>query len=105
MPVSIGHRGSWDRRKLVALIPYSSIQKEALLSDFSAPLNASGKPMTVLCLASYFKGIEFLRECKRQGCRTLLLTSQSLEGADWPRESFDNVFYVPDEDKNWKLQD
>jgi hypothetical protein len=44
-------------------------------------------------------------ECKRQGCRTLLLTSQSLEHADWPRESLDNIFYVPDVDKTWKLQD
>ena len=61
--------------------------------------------MTVLCLASYFKGIEFLLECKRQGCRTLLLTSQSLSNADWPRESLDNIFYVPDENKAWKIQD
>ncbi|MFZ1133580.1 MAG: ATP-grasp domain-containing protein [Candidatus Korobacteraceae bacterium] len=61
--------------------------------------------MTVLCLASYFKGIDFLLECKRQGCRTLLLTSQSLADADWPRQSIDDIFYVPDEDKKWKLQD
>jgi biotin carboxylase len=61
--------------------------------------------MTVLCLASYFKGIEFLVECKRQGCRTLLLTSQSLSGASWPRQSLDDVFYVPDDNKTWKLQD
>ncbi len=44
-------------------------------------------------------------ECKRQGCRTLLLTSQSLSDAEWPRESLDNIFYVPDENKTWKLQD
>ncbi len=61
--------------------------------------------MTVLCLASYFKGTDFLLECKRQGCRTLLLTSQSLADADWPRQSIDDIFYVPDEDKKWKLQD
>jgi len=65
----------------------------------------TGVGVTVLCLASYYKGIEFLKECKRQGCRTLLLTSHSLEYADWPRESLDNIFYVPDEDKAWKLQD
>jgi hypothetical protein len=44
-------------------------------------------------------------ECNRQGCRTLLLTSQSLSDADWPRESLDNIFYVPDENKTWKVQD
>jgi biotin carboxylase len=59
----------------------------------------------VLCLASYFKGAEFMVECKRQGCRTLLLTSHSLSDAEWPRESLDNIFYVPDDNKKWKLQD
>jgi biotin carboxylase len=61
--------------------------------------------MTVLCLTSYFKGSEFMVECKRQGCRTLLVTAQSLTDADWPRESLDDIFYVPDEDKTWKVQD
>jgi hypothetical protein len=75
------------------------------LPDSSASQSAPMKPLTVLCLASYFKGVEFMVECKRQGCRTLLLTSQSLSDADWPRESLDNIFYVPDEDKTWKLQD
>ena len=72
------------------------------MPDSSTPQTA---PLTVLCLASYFKGVEFLLECKRQGCRTLLLTSQSLADAEWPRESLDNIFYVPDENKTWKLQD
>jgi biotin carboxylase len=44
-------------------------------------------------------------ECKRQGCRTLLLTSQSLADAEWPRQALDDIFFVPDEDKKWKLQD
>ena len=75
------------------------------MSDFTPAIGTQTKPMTVLCLASYFKGIEFLVECKRQGCRTLLLTSQSLSGAPWPRQSLDDVFYVPDNNKIWKLQD
>jgi ATP-grasp domain len=73
--------------------------------DSSPTQSLSPNALTVLCLASYHKGIEFMLECKRQGCRTLLLTSQSLEHADWPRESLDNIFYVPDVDKTWKLQD
>ncbi|HMK31843.1 MAG TPA: ATP-grasp domain-containing protein [Terriglobales bacterium] len=60
--------------------------------------------LTILCLASYYKGMEFLRECKRQGCRVLLLTSQSLEKEEWPRESIDEIFYLPDRDKKWELQ-
>jgi biotin carboxylase len=62
-------------------------------------------PITVLCLASYEKGQEFMRECKRQGCRVLLLTSQSIIDGDWPRESLDEIFQVPDVNKKWKLED
>ena len=62
------------------------------------------QPLTILCLASYLKGQEFLRQCKRQGCRVFLLTSQSLEDADWPHESVDDFFYMPDVDAKWNLE-
>ncbi|MDX2128225.1 MAG: ATP-grasp domain-containing protein [Chloroherpetonaceae bacterium] len=65
----------------------------------------STQPFTVLCLASYEKGQEFMRECKRQGARVFLLTSQSIAGADWPRESLDDIFLIPDKDKEWNRQD
>jgi biotin carboxylase len=61
--------------------------------------------LTLLCLASYHKGFEFLREAKRQGCRVFLVTSESLHGAEWPRESLDDIFYVPDDKKRWKIED
>jgi biotin carboxylase len=61
--------------------------------------------LTLLCLASYHKGFEFLREAKRQGCRVLLVTSESLRTAEWPRESIDDIFYVADDKKRWKLDD
>jgi biotin carboxylase len=51
--------------------------------------------LTVLCLASYEKGQEFLRECKRLGCRVLLVTLEKLREADWPREAVDEFFYMP----------
>lgn len=63
------------------------------------------RPLTVLCLASYEKGQEFLRACKQQGCRVLLLISRSIAGGDWPRESIDEIFEVPDVHKKWKLED
>jgi biotin carboxylase len=53
------------------------------------------RPVTILCLASYEKGAAFLRECKRLGCRVLLVTVESLSGADWPREAIDDIFYLP----------
>jgi biotin carboxylase len=61
-------------------------------------------PLNILCLASYEKGQEFMRECKRQGCRVLLLTSQSIADANWPRESLDQIYEVPDVNKKWKLE-
>ena len=61
--------------------------------------------LTLLCLASYHKGFEFLREAKRQGCRVLLVTSASLRDADWPRESLDDIFFIPDDKKRWRMDD
>src|SRR5438270_688110 len=51
---------------------------------------------TVLCITSYVKGQEFMRECKRQEYYVILLTVTTLEHADWPRESIDELFYMPD---------
>ena len=61
--------------------------------------------LTVLCIASYHKGFEFLRETKRQGCRVVLVTSASLRDAEWPADSIDEIFYVEDDLKRWKLDD
>ncbi|MGA7220058.1 MAG: ATP-grasp domain-containing protein [Candidatus Sulfotelmatobacter sp.] len=55
------------------------------------------RPLTFLCITTYEKGQEFMRECKRRGCRVLLLTAEKLRDADWPRESLDNIFYLPAE--------
>ncbi len=38
-----------------------------------------------------------MRQCKRQGCRVILLTAEKLRDADWPRESLDDTFYLPAE--------
>ncbi len=54
-------------------------------------------PLTFLCITTYEKGQEFMRECKRQGCRVILLTAEKLRDADWPRESLDDTFYLPAE--------
>jgi biotin carboxylase len=61
--------------------------------------------LTILCISSYEKGFDFMREAKAQGCRVLLLTSKSLENVDWPRESLDEIFYIPDKNKEWNMQD
>src|SRR5580693_2780645 len=55
------------------------------------------RPITLLCITTYEKGQEFMRECKRQGCGVILLTAEKLRDADWPRESLDDTFYLPPE--------
>ncbi len=65
----------------------------------------SAAPLTFLCLASYEKGHAALEELKRQGCRVFLLTSHSLKDkANWPVESLEDIFYIPDRDHEWDLQ-
>src|SRR5688500_5346844 len=51
---------------------------------------------TLLVLASFEKGHEVLRAAKADGCRVLLITDRKLASAAWPRESIDEVFYMPD---------
>ncbi|MFZ0036895.1 MAG: hypothetical protein WAK91_05715 [Candidatus Acidiferrales bacterium] len=55
------------------------------------------KPLTILCLTSYEKGQEFMRACKEQGARVLLVTVEKLRDADWPRDSLEEVFLTPGE--------
>lgn len=57
----------------------------------------NARPQTILCITTYEKGQEFMRECQRQGCRVILLTAEKLKNADWPRESLADTFYLPDE--------
>jgi biotin carboxylase len=54
------------------------------------------RPLTLLCITTYEKGQEFMRECKRQGCRVILITAEKLRDADWPRESLNDIFYLPE---------
>ncbi|GAB4287564.1 MAG: ATPase [Ignavibacteriaceae bacterium] len=61
--------------------------------------------LTILCISSYEKGHDFMRECKAQGCKVLLLTSKSLENADWPRDCIDEIYYMPDKNKEWEIRD
>jgi biotin carboxylase len=61
--------------------------------------------LTILCISSYEKGHDFMRECKEQGCRVLLLTSESLKDGHWPKDSTDKFFYIHDINKAWDMKD
>lgn len=56
---------------------------------------STSNSITILCVASYFKGNRFLRRCKQEGCKVVLLTIESLLGEPWARESIDEVFAMP----------
>jgi biotin carboxylase len=51
--------------------------------------------VTVVCLASYFKGNEFLRQLRRRGCRVVLVIKEKLADEDWARDSIDDILTVP----------
>jgi biotin carboxylase len=53
-------------------------------------------PVTILCLASYFKGHDFIRECHRLGARVILVTREALRDLEWPRDAIDELLLIPD---------
>lgn len=53
------------------------------------------RDVTILCLSSYFKGNQFLEQCKREGCKVLLLTIESILQKPWARDCIDEVFAMP----------
>ncbi len=54
------------------------------------------QPITILCLASYYKGTSFLTAAKTLGARVLLLTREKNADEPWPRESIDELLLMPD---------
>src|ERR1700682_2042649 len=55
------------------------------------------RPLNVVCLATFFKGVDFIRECKSQGCRVVVVTKEKFLQEDWPRDSMDDLFAVPND--------
>ena len=58
---------------------------------------SSQRAVKVVCVASYFKGADFLRECKRQGARVELLTRERTRHEPWPYDLIDAVHHLPDD--------
>lgn len=62
--------------------------------------------VSLLCIASFFKGEDFLRAAKQSGCTVYLLTSKKHEQKQWPWEAIDDTFYVQDDGHDhWKMED
>src|SRR4051812_10338472 len=54
-------------------------------------------PLNIICLATYFKGGDFIRECKRLGCHVTLITKEKMLSEDWPRDCLDDLIAVPND--------
>lgn len=53
------------------------------------------RPYTILALASEFKGVPYLLEAKRQGCRVLLLVAEKYAEEAWPEAAIAERFIMP----------
>lgn len=58
---------------------------------------AETQSLFMVCLATYFKGADFIRECKDQGCRVVLVTKEKMLHEDWPRDSLDDLIAMPND--------
>lgn len=59
---------------------------------------------TFVCISSYYKGYDFMDECKKLGNKVILITSENLKEKDWPWNSIDEVYYMPEiEPSTWNL--
>lgn len=54
------------------------------------------RPITVLCLASDFKGVPFIEEINRLDARILLLVKEDAARKAWPYDKIDGFFQMPD---------
>lgn len=51
----------------------------------------------IVCLASYFKGVDFTRECKQQGARVFLITKEKWRGEAWDMEALEAFVALADD--------
>jgi biotin carboxylase len=55
----------------------------------------AGRAQHVVCLATFFKGGAFLRECRGRGARVTLITREKLASAEWPYDALSDLITVP----------
>jgi biotin carboxylase len=52
-------------------------------------------PARILCISTYEKGQDFIRQCAEMGVRPALLTVEKLRDADWPRDILEDLATMP----------
>jgi biotin carboxylase len=55
------------------------------------------RPLNIVCIATFFKGAEFMRECHAHGCNVILITKEKMQHEDWPRDILGDVFVLPND--------
>lgn len=55
------------------------------------------KRMNITCIASEFKGVEFLEECQKAGWHVTLITKEKYAHDNWPWLSLNEIKTVPDD--------
>lgn len=59
---------------------------------------------TVVCIASYFKGYDFIDELHKLGNKVILISSDNIKHKEWPWHAIDEVFYMNEiEPSVWDL--
>ena len=56
----------------------------------------AGEIERFLCIASYEKGQDFLRQCAELGVKPTLLTVDKLRNADWPLDALEELTSMPE---------
>ena len=59
--------------------------------------DAQPKPLNIICFATFFKGGDFMRECKARGGNVTLVTKEKVLHEDWPRDVLDEIFALPND--------
>ncbi len=61
------------------------------------------RPLTLLCIASRFKGLDFLKEAHHLGCTIYLITDIANQEKPWPRELLADIFFVDEREDTWNI--
>lgn len=59
---------------------------------------------TILCIASYFKGADFLKAVKASGWTVILITSDEFRESPWPHDAIDEIFFMPFDKDHWDME-
>src|SRR3989442_13022517 len=54
-------------------------------------------PPNIVCFATFFKGGDFMRECKAAGCNVILVTREKMLHEDWPLQLLGEVVALPND--------